>query len=227
MNENVEVQNVPTQVAVPVEKPKKSKVKTFSLVSLIVMYVLVTASASLSANVVTNYYGEVVYLPLVAIALMLMFVPITIIFFRKKREFNIALIILTSVVIALSIALIVLSVVAYNNAFILESYWNNSLRKYVYYETICVADECWVIFAFAIVMVVLSALTLTFNLIAKRRKNKPAKVKAVKEVNEETQTNMSGLEAELTNAKRMFDNKIITEEEYNHIRTSIIAKYYK
>ncbi len=32
---------------------------------------------------------------------------------------------------------------------------------------------------------------------------------------------------ELTEAKRLFDNEIITDEEYQRIRNSIISKYYK
>ena len=41
------------------------------------------------------------------------------------------------------------------------------------------------------------------------------------------QITTSKIEIELNEITRLYNNKIITEEEYNKIRASIISKYYK
>ena len=240
-----------------VSKPPRRKAKIFSLISLIVMYALVTACAGLSAEIASTYYGDISYLPVFSIILMLMFIPITIIFFVKNREFNVALVVLNSIVIALCITLIVLSVVAYENAAFYTRYWSTYYREYRYSYEYCVADECWGVLGIACTMLVLSVLTLIFNIVAnvKARKN-AVRPQASNAENVRVQApvinvqsapiaqptasiapqsapiapveqNVSGIEKELTDVKRMYDNNIISEEEYNKIRAAIIARYYK
>lgn len=225
---------------IPVENPqqkqkKRNKTQIFSLIAIISLCVFVTLSFLLSSAVDNYYDGNTATLFLFCFAQLGLFIPMLVIFFAKHKKFNVAQIVLFSIFIAVTILNIVLSILTYYNSY--ETYYNYYYSEnYYYYYT---AVECWVIFAFNIASLILATLTYIFNLIVFARERKQNKstnsVNNVNTINNSKTTaivnnqtfDTTSMVKELTEVKTVYDQKLITEEEYNNIRASIIAKYYK
>ena len=87
----------------------------------------------------------------------------------------------------------------------------------IYYED---AGEYWVIFALSCIIL----LTLVAIIIANACGKLIGKAPKTKQI--ET-VKVSRIETELLEIKRLYENNIITDEEYSKIRASVISKYFK
>jgi hypothetical protein len=216
---------------------KRSKVKVFSLISLISMYVLTILTLICSTSISDTLFS-------LSLLLVIIFIPISIIFFIKKKEFNIALVILTIVSMILSVLIELTSI----------SYYIDIINTDYFFHLII---NCLLVFVLSGIMSDLIILTFIFNLISmKKRKNQTTQMQNsnvnIIETKKETIENKNSdidntnttntvnsnstntkpltnanMAKELKDIKQMYDNKIISEEEYNKIRSLIIAKYYK
>jgi len=229
---------------VPVENSqqtlKKNKTKIFSLIALIALCVLVTLSFIFSIEIDGTYIiEETATLLTLCLIPMGLLIPILIIYFKSGRKFNIAQIVLFSVFIVITIAIIIMTMVTY--VYIADILARKTDLDYMYYSTL---TYFWLVFTTAIISLTLATLTFIFNLITFVRERKASKnvdanetsneVNSVSNNNstkdEENNTltfDTSNMVRELTEVKNVYDQKLITEEEYNNIRASIIAKYYK
>lgn len=87
-------------------------------------------------------------------------------------------------------------------------------------ETISYGEYCWtgwVNFGLAIALMVFSILVVISNITINHSLTKK-RYKIVVDNN---------LELELNDIKRLLEEKVVTEEEYNKMRASVIEKYYK
>lgn len=137
----------------------------------------------------------------------------------KKYNYNILSYILISLIFILSILVIIYSYLAWDGAGIYTSIYN---ELYNYYENtiIGVNPWCyWVVFTCGCLITLISGFEMIFNIVVggKMKSQKTTKEKVV----------IGNLQIELNEVKRLFYNKIISEEEYNQIRERIILKYYK
>ena len=215
---------------VPVENSqqtlKKNKTKIFSLIALIAMSILVTANFIFSLLLVNNssYHGNTESLFEFCLLHLALLIPILIIYFKCNRKFNIAQIVLFSIFIVLSIIVPILAY--YTNTWTFTDYNTN-----YYYHREYGSWDCLYIFFISLPIIILATLTYIFNLITfarERKANRIANNNSTKAEENNTLTfDTSNMVKELTEVKTVYDQKLITEEEYNNIRASIIAKYYK
>jgi energy-coupling factor transporter transmembrane protein EcfT len=213
------------------------------------MYVLTILTLICSTSISATLFS-------LSLLLVIIFIPISIIFFIKKKEFNIALVILTIISMLLIVSILLASISSYIDIIY------NTIYDYAYYEQEYYFDyysimDCELVFILSDIMLDLTILTFIFNLISmKKRKNQTTQMQNsnvnIIETKKETIENKNSdidntnttntvnsnstntkpltnanMAKELKDIKQMYDNKIISEEEYNKIRSLIIAKYYK
>lgn len=169
---------------------------------------------------ITEYNGST-FIPLIfnfyQIAL---FIPIIILYCINKQRVSKTNLILLCIFTSISIALMVLSIVTnYCFAYTTETFYNAYGKFYVYEDYYGVGWEYWVTFGISCITTLISSSIIVLNLIKKQI----GKVKNI----QTKQITTSKIEIELNEITRLYNNKIITEEEYNKIRASIISKYYK
>lgn len=146
--------------------------------------------------------------------IILCLVAFMIVFLVNKQQNNLVTIILMSVIFALSIAVIVFSILGWCDTQI-SAWVSGQGWKYEYY----VAWQFWVVFACSCLMTLISAFEVIYY-INMRKKIQPQTI-----IKEKVVT--SKLELELKEIKRLLDGKVISHEEYEAMRQSVIAKYYK
>lgn len=166
-------------------------------------------------------YEGVTYVPLILnCCLILLFVPILIIFCVNKQRLSGTNAVLLAILSILAIAMFVMSVVTnYCYAHITEIYQGYYGGSYKY-STYGIAWESWILFGLALATFLISLFVVILNLCTKQITNSES-------ANQKETKITSGIERELNEAKRFFETNVITEEEYNAIRKSIIDKYYK
>lgn len=197
------------------------KIKTkINLLNKVLIYVLIFLSIFTfvySLIPFCLYYGYAFeYLCLFfSIGVVLTVSTLSIMFFIKKEH-----IIITSTLLAtlfgLSATLIIFSIFGWLEAHTIST----STSPYGYYlYTYSVAWQYWVVFASVCLSTIISAFKFVFDIIIYN------KTKSQKVVKEKIVT--SKFEKELTKINEMLENKLITEEEYQQMRKSVINKYYK
>lgn len=157
----------------------------------------------------SEYYG-VTYIPLILCACQLIsLIVLFVLKIKNEKKNNVLTTVMLTIFALLSIALIVMGVLT-----AVELVWRGG------WEYGC--WEGWVIFGIACAETVISLVVLLVPCVQRF-------LKRAKRSESETKTTIttSKLEIELQEVKRLYDNNIITEEEYNRMRTSVISKYYK
>ena len=142
--------------------------------------------------------------------------------------------ILIWVYLSICILQIVFSILSYS-IWVYEYTWyyhyNSILKESVRYgyDEYCVAWEYWVTFGIALfnIILIVSAIIQIF----KKKdleiiENQEINTHMVKVVQKKPLTKAQMLEKELTDVKQLYESKVVSEEEYNHIRDNIIKKYY-
>lgn len=193
------------------------KFKTFTQIGLYLLCALLLICEVFCIIPISKYWGYA-YIPLIFnLCQIALFVPIIIMYFSNKQRLSLSTIILLSFFTVISI---VSQVMALQTNY--EYAYSIGVSHMLYGE----GWEYWVVFGISCITTILSLSILVVNLeniIATSKKeqinktNKPQTKQIV----------TSKMEIELTEAVRLYENKLVTEEEYNKIRASIIAKYYK
>ena len=149
-----------------------------------------------------------------SIGIVLIVSALSIMTFMKKENI-VASSILFAILFGLSAALIVFSILGW-----MESHTVTGVLNYGYYDyDYDIAWQYWIVFANACLLTIISTFKLIFDLII-YNKTKPQK--RIKEKVVTTQ-----FEIELNKINEMFENKLVTQEEYEQMRKSVINKYYK
>lgn len=182
---------------------------------LVVCFVFSCGAAS------TYYSGETP--ALFNIYQFLLIIPIVVLLCLNKGKFNKISLILLIAFALVSVGLIVMSIITnYCFAYYYDRYYNTYLERWIYDYYWGGFWEYWVVFGFACAMIVVSIALIIANL-AKKQVGNIQKTKNVKSV----EVIVSGIEAELKEVKRLLNEGLISEEEYNKMRASVISKYYK
>lgn len=197
----------------------KTKTK-INLLNKVLMYVLIFLSIftfvySLIPFCLYHGYAFEYLCLFFSIGVVLTVSALSIIFFIKKEH-----IIITSTLLAtlfgLSVSLIIFSIFGWLEAHTIST----EVTSHGYYlYTYSIAWQYWIVFACVCILTIISAFKLLFDIII-YNKTKPQKV-----VKEKITT--SKFETELNKINEMLEKNLITEEEYNQMRKSVINKYYK
>jgi len=218
------------------QTPQKSYQGPINIISMIL--VVLIAHCFIFAIVPVVQFEGVTWVPLLlcGILLVLSIALLTINFAYNKSQSS-ALktfrIIILFVICCLIIALIVVSVLTNCDEWMYTTYyeyytnsWGNRVLNKVYDREASWA--LWVVFAFAIIALIGCVMMLIFMLLEKIKPfvQKTRVVEKAGNVREEPVSQIQGLEQELTEVKALFEKEIISKEEYDKIRETIIKKYF-
>ena len=209
-----------------IKKPNRKNFLKFIVYS---MATLLSICLVFSIIPTAKYHGGSCVPLIINVCQILLFVPITIMLFLNKHIMGKVNKILLIIFTLLSLALIVLSIITnYYFAYYIEySAWNN-WNYYIYGES----WEYWIVFGLSVLIAFLS---VTMLIVSKRKNKKMLKKKPIKATIEgkkikaikETKPMLSKIEIELNEVKRLYENNVVTEEEYKKMRASVISKYYR
>lgn len=226
----------------PVKK-ENNAIKYVSLIGVIGLYLILLLCLIFSISATIEYNG-VPYIPLIFNSILIgLLVLINILMVNKKsiaHKINLFLLIAFTI---LSIILIIMSIVTnfelayfYKRGTYLD--YNGDLLTYKY-PVYGEGWEYWLIFILSFAVTSIGILLMILNIVTFPRENKARAINNANNISAinvqntskasgvNTNSNIGNIEAELNEAKKLFDSNLITEEEYNKIRSSIISKYYK
>ena len=168
------------------------------------IFLLIIICVLLAVSFVFSLIGLVMFeafIPLIANLIICgIYITILVMFFKNQKALNNKIYILLFIFYFLNIAQIILSGLSV--------------------ETISYGEYCWtgwVNFGLAIALTVFSILVVILNITINHSLTKK-RYKIVVDNN---------LELELNDIKRLLEEKVVTEEEYNKMRASVIEKYYR
>ena len=182
-----------------------------SLVLLMLLNVLFVFICKSSINAL-NFYTLVWYLGINTVAMIGIVVAIVVILLKHKMVMRKSTLVLLGIFSTLSLFQAVFA-----TCFNFAKYYND----YYYDWSVSFGNEwsSWILFVISILLFVVSLIMIMLS----------SSAKLCSTVTCETQENKDGsnyFEKELEETKRMFLQEIITEEEYNKIRSWIISKYF-
>ena len=202
-----------------IEHKERKGVKGYTIFGIILISVLLLTSLVFSILAASNYNGAAFVPLLINAVMLLLFIPIVILYFINKKKLSLTNLVLLVIFTLISINLIVMSIITNNHfAYSQYSYYDSYYRQWRFNTYYGDAWEYWVVFGIACAITVMAISLILTNLIGNANKKQKPRTQVVK---------TSRLEIELNEAKRLFENNVITEEEYSKIRTSVIEKYYK
>ena len=137
-------------------------------------------------------------------------------YLKNDKKVKKLTIVLYSIFVAYSVLTIVFSILSYT------TFVYRVIEMYLVADLVwhCVAWQYWIVFGIACATTPMSLIFVMVNTI--KRKTKSKKKTSTKKV-----VVRSRLEIELNEIKRLYETGVITEDEYNSMRSSIINKYCK
>ena len=218
-NEDLELSSNTTRVIYKTKvietQSNPQTIKNLKMINILSITILVICGIlsfvfALLPNCKYNSVGEVGVIAFIfSCVILFLLVIILITLSCCKFRHNIPTYILSIISLGLSIAVIVLSILATEECGIRSS----SSFEYYY------AWEFWITFGCSCAVVAITSFTVILNLLMKK-KTMPHKVVKEKVV-------VNKMESELSEVNTLLKNKVITKEEYDRIRKLIISKYYK
>lgn len=220
------------QVVLP-EIDKKLNKNTIALMitNLVLIFVIVICTVVPNSNY-TDLYGATVGPLVVSILQFIYMLAILIIYFACKKHYNMACLILSVMLLVLTFTQIIVSFAGYDNTTDMVSYTIRE-QKYSYYygyyydwttkyrnEYVFPAEYI----VSGVAAIIVFALTLT-NIILNKNQYVVKRVKKNKTTTAKPQ--VSKLEMELNEIKRLLDTNVIDEIEYQQMRSAILSKYVK
>ncbi len=208
------------------ENPRYQLKKTLSITGLFVMALLLIVSYIFSICICVDYSG-VTFVPLLLNILQMgTLIFIIVLYYIKKSKFTQLSYSFLGVFAIITILQIVFSIISnYGWIYKTYSYYSSFSQKWVYDKYYGDCFECWVIMGCECALFVVSVVLFLYNFLTRNTILSSVTNEAKNEASSFKIT--SNVEIELLEVKRLFDNDIITQEEYARMRESVISKYYK